>query len=147
MSFGFKPGGDHCCAVGCNHKRSNSSCSFLSFPKNKKWYDIWVRAVNRCEVDENGKTVKGKLWKPKSHHRLCACHFSNPPTAKKRLLGWNHIKPDLIGTGNGNPKARSTERSRNRPFTSNDNQENVSWPNFIHWGWGGGVLCFQQKNL
>jgi hypothetical protein len=45
--LGFKQGGDACCVTGCNHKRGNFVCSFLSFPKCPEWRRKWILAVNR----------------------------------------------------------------------------------------------------
>ena len=67
---------------------------------------------DRCSVDENGKAIKGKLWQSKAYHRLCSCHFTTPPNPKRRLLGWNFVKPDKLQRRP--PRPRPTSKSRMR---------------------------------
>lgn len=112
IKVGFKPTGHNCCAFDCNHKSASSTCSFLSFPKDKVWREVWVSAIKRCAIDNDGK-VLNKLWQPDLHHRLCSCHFSVPPKATSRKIGWNHVVPDLL-PGVRSKTPRSTRKSTSR---------------------------------
>ena len=51
--------------------------------------------MGRLHVGEDGKVKPDELWQPKNHHRLCTCHFNEPPNPKRRTAGWNHRIPDL----------------------------------------------------
>ena len=51
--------------------------------------------MGRLHVGEDGKVKSDELWQPKNHHRLCTCHFNEPPNPKRRTAGWNHRIPDL----------------------------------------------------
>ena len=108
--LGFHSSGDHCCAIGCSHKRAKNDCSFFSFPSEKQWFDYWVNALKHCKVVETGTALPGTRWLPQKHHRLCSCHFSNPLNAKSCRLGWNHIIPDHHGSKSA--KARKPSRQR-----------------------------------
>lgn len=112
VGIGFTATGHHCCAVECNHKNAVNKCSFYSFPKNSIWFNKWVDAVKRCAVDESGKVLPHKRWTPEKHHRLCSCHFTNPPNAKSRRVGWNHVLPDKL------PGVKEYERRRTSKSTS-----------------------------
>ena len=111
--IGFKATGHHCCALGCSHKSAIDGCSFYSFPKDLTWFNKWVDAVKRCAVDDNGKVLPHKRWIPEPHHRLCSCHFSNPPNAKSRRIGWNHVLPDMLPGVKGHTP-RSTKKATSR---------------------------------
>ena len=104
--------GDHCSAFDCNHKRSDQNCSFLSFPSNAEWKKKWVVAMGRLHVEEDGKVNPDKLWEPKDHHRLCTCHFSEPPDPRKRKAGWNHRIPDLCRPEPRKEAARGLAKAR-----------------------------------
>ena len=109
----FRSSGHHCCAFGCNHKSGLSKCSFFSFPGHPMWRDRWVAAVKRCAVDDSGKVLVNKAWEPATHHRLCSCHFTSPPVAGSRKIGWNHVIPDLL-PGAKAKTPRSTTKSTAR---------------------------------
>lgn len=114
--LGFSACGEHCCAIDCSHKRGTHDCHFYSFPSAPEWREKWITAIKRCAVTEDGKVRPGVRWEPKPHHRLCSCHFTDPPNPRSRRLFWNHVVPDVL-PGSSISKSRPTSKSTNRKFS------------------------------
>ena len=67
-----KPRGNKkCCVYDCNNYSSqNPDLSFYEVPSQNKRSplkrNLWLTAINREAVDDNGKPIKNKLWSPQS---------------------------------------------------------------------------------
>ncbi|XP_055958788.1 uncharacterized protein LOC126830983 [Patella vulgata] len=100
-----------CCAFGCNHTRSkNDTCNFYEFPVDEHWRKLWVNAVKRNVVTDDGKVHP---WNPSDSSKLCSCHFLCPPNPSSRQKSNKHVLPTVF-VFRKNPTPRSSTKSTSR---------------------------------